>query len=242
MEFEQGDVVLCTVDRIIGTTVFVKIDNPRKGTGEIIEGTIVMSEVAPGRIRNLRDYVVPKKKIVCKILRINSEENIQLSLRRVTQKEKKELLEKNKQEKSYEMVLKSIFWGDSKKIIEKILEKDSIYNFLEKSKESPQELEKIVGKENSKKIIEILKSQKKKTSTIKKEISLTTSEPEGLELIKNVLGKIKNAEVRYISAGRYSISSESEDLKKSDNIIREIISDLEKESKENKLNLSVKEK
>ena len=62
-DLEVGDIVLCTVDRIVGTIVFVKID----GDGE---GSIILSEIAPGRIRNLREYVVPKKKIVCKVLRI----------------------------------------------------------------------------------------------------------------------------------------------------------------------------
>jgi len=74
MELEVGDVVLCTVDKIAGTVVFVKID--RNG-----EGNIITSEIAPGRIRNLREYVVPKKKIVCKILRISPNGNINLSLR-----------------------------------------------------------------------------------------------------------------------------------------------------------------
>ena len=77
MELEEGDVVLCTVERIVGTIVFVRI----KGDGE---GSITMSEIAPGRIRNLRDYVVPKKKIVCKVLRISPNRNTDLSLRRVT--------------------------------------------------------------------------------------------------------------------------------------------------------------
>ena len=57
MNIEEGDILMCTVDRIVGTVVFVKIDE----TGQ--EASIVMSEIAPGRIRNLRDYVFPKKKI-----------------------------------------------------------------------------------------------------------------------------------------------------------------------------------
>ena len=81
-QLDVGDVVLCTVDRIVGTTVFVMIgDNNRT------EGSIIVSEISPGRIRNLRDFVTPKKKIVCKIIRIN-QGNIELSLRRVTSKEK----------------------------------------------------------------------------------------------------------------------------------------------------------
>ena len=91
-QLEVGDVVLCTVDRIVGTIVFVKIDGKR-------EGSIILSEIAPGRIRNLRDYVVPKKKIICKILRITGD-RIHLSLRRVTPKEQKEIREQYKSEKS----------------------------------------------------------------------------------------------------------------------------------------------
>ena len=72
MELEVGDIVLCTVDRIVGTLVFVTMQNKS-------EGSIVISEIAPGRIRNLREYVVPKKRIVCKVLRI-LENRIDLSL------------------------------------------------------------------------------------------------------------------------------------------------------------------
>ncbi len=82
---------MCTVDKIAGTVVFVTID----GNGQ---GSIVLSEIAPGRIRNLRNYVVPKKRIICKVLKI-SRDYVALSLRRVTQKERKELLNQYKQEK-----------------------------------------------------------------------------------------------------------------------------------------------
>jgi translation initiation factor 2 alpha subunit (eIF-2alpha) len=75
MELEEGTVVLCTVTKIVGTSVFVKLDDYNK------EATIITSEIAPGRIRNLRDYVVPNKKIVCKILRIDNKGQIDLSLR-----------------------------------------------------------------------------------------------------------------------------------------------------------------
>src|SRR4030065_438102 len=96
-KLEVGDIVLCTVDRIVGTVVFVKIPSENRE----IEGSILMSEIAPGRIRNIRDYVVPKKKIACKVLRISPQGNTELSLRRVSQKEKKEVIEQEKQEKSY---------------------------------------------------------------------------------------------------------------------------------------------
>ena len=158
MEFEEGEVVLCTVDRIVGTVVFVKIE----GNGE---GSIVMSEVAPGRIRNIRDYVVPKKKIACKILRISPSGHIDLSLRRVSQKESKEVKSMAQGEQSYVKILKSILGDKAEKIIEKIKEKDNFYDFLQKARENPIELEKIMEEKDAERILEILNAQKKKKSS-----------------------------------------------------------------------------
>lgn len=233
MEFEQGDVVLCTVEKISGTTVFVKIEGTQK------QGSIILSEIAPGRIRNLRDYVVPKKTIVCKILRL-AHDHIELSLRRVNQKEQKEVMEQHKIERSYISVLKTILKEKTSETIEKIKEKENLYNFLENAKEDPKELEKIVGKENSKKILEILKSQKTKKITVKKEINLTTTKPDGLKLIKEILGKIKDIEIKYVAAGKYSLKKEGENIKEADTKLKEIILEIEKEAKKKGLELSQK--
>ena len=59
MELEIGDLVLCTVEKVEKTIVFVKMEN---GDG----GSITISEIAPGRIRNIRRYVVQKKKLFVK--------------------------------------------------------------------------------------------------------------------------------------------------------------------------------
>ena len=109
----EGDIVLCTVKSIVGTSVFVHIE----GDGE---GTIVTSEIAPGRIRNIRDYVVPGKKIACKVLRIDDRNNIYLSLRRVTSKERNEIAEKFEKEKEYQSIIKAVVKEKSVIIIEDI--------------------------------------------------------------------------------------------------------------------------
>jgi translation initiation factor 2 alpha subunit (eIF-2alpha) len=232
MAIEEGDIVLCTVDRIAGTIVFVKIDSENK------EGSIILSEIAPGRIRNLRDYVVPKKKIVCKVLRIVGDQ-IHLSLRRVTQKEQKEVREKYKQEKSYKSILKTILKEKTEETIKKIQEKEGLYEFLENAKEDSKELEKIVGKENSKKVLEILKTQKQKKAIIKKEIGLTTTEPEGIEKIKELLKKIK-AEINYISAGKYLIKIEGKDMKNTDTEMKKILEEIEDQSKKQGIEMTTK--
>ncbi len=236
VNLEVGDFVLCTVDRIVGTVVFVKlfVENHE------VEGSIVMSEIAPGRIRNIRDYVVPKKKIVCKVLRISQQGNFDLSLRRVTQKERKEVIEQDKQEKSYISILKSVLGEKVEEIVKEILKEEKLYSFLEEAKINPEKLEKIVGKENSKKILDILNTQKKKRATVKKEIHITTIKPNGITLIKRVLEIFKGIKVKYISAGRYSLELESEDIKIADKKLSEMVINAEKDSKKLGIEFSVK--
>lgn len=233
---ELGDLVLCTVDRIVGTVVFVKIESQKN-----LEGSIVTSEIAPGRIRNLRDYVVPKKKIVCKVLRLEGG-RVDLSLRRVNQKEQKEVLEKFKQEQSYTSILKKILGERSEKIIENIEKEQSIYDFLEEGKQDNKKLEKLFGKEEASKILTIINSHKQKNYIIKKIISLKTTNPDGVNLIKKILSELKNVEIKYIAAGKYSLISESEDPKKAENFLREKIQEIEKSAKSSGIEFSIKEK
>lgn len=238
MVLETGDIVMCIVERMEGTIVFVKV----LVEGKEVEGSIIVSEIAPGRIRNLRDYVVPKKKIICKILRISGNGNIELSLRRVTPKEQKELLEQNRQEKGIESVFKGILKEKAESILKKIREGENLYDFTNEVRKDPAKLEKLVGKTDANKILEVLSSQKQKKVVLKKEINLKTISSEGLRLIKEILMPIKEAEIKFISAGRYYIKTESDDIKKADNKIREIMLGIEKEAKKNGMEFSIREK
>ena len=235
MNLEEGDLVLCTVEKIERTVVFVKIE----GDGE---GSIIMSEIAPGRIRNVRNYVVLRKKIICKVLRISQSGNVELSLRRVTPKEKKEITEQYKQEKSYVNIIKSVLGKQADKAIKEISKDERIFEFFEEIKKNPKKLDKIFEKKDSKKILEILSLQKQKTAVIKKEINLRSFNSDGLEEIKNILNDVKNAEIKYISAGKYSIKIESENLKKADKILKEIANEVEKRAKKLGAEFSIIEK
>lgn len=231
---EQGDIVMCTVERIAGTVVFVNIDN--NGTGSII-----LSEIAPGRIRNLRNYVVPKKRIICKVLRISGD-HVDLSLRRVTQKEQKELKERYKLEKSYTSILNTVLGQKAPKIINEIKKENTIYELLETAKTDSKELTKLVGKSDADKILKILQTQKQKTYFSKKEFSLTSRDGDGVKKIKKVLGKIKTASIKYISAGKYLIEVKNTDPKKAQNSLKENLAEIENSSKKENLIFSIKEK
>ena len=60
---EEGEVLLCSVTKIYPHCVFVNIDDYSNKSG-----MIHISEISPGRIRNIHDYVKEGKKIVCKVL------------------------------------------------------------------------------------------------------------------------------------------------------------------------------
>jgi len=227
MELEEGDTVLCIVERIFGTTVFVKIENGP----ETREGTIITSEIAPGRIRNLRDYVVPGKKIVCKVLSTNNN-NIHLSLRRVTLKEKKEIMEKYEKEKSSLSILKSVLKEKAEQVAEKIKEQGFLYDFLQQCKENPKKLEKYMNREDAEKICKILNEKKEKQVEVKKQFSLTSNKENGLEIIKQILLPYKS-QVTYISAGKYMIKTKGENYKKAEQEAERILKEMESSSKGN---------
>ena len=237
MNLEAGENVLCTVERIEGTMVFVSV----LVKGKEIGGSIVTSEIAPGRIRNLRDYVVPKKKIVCKILRISERGNIELSLRRVSVKERKEVMDKYNQERAYLSILKKVLGEKTESVVKKITEENSHSDFFSEAKENPKKLEKLVGVD-SKKILEILNVQKSKKAVLKKEIIVKSELPNGIQMLKKVLGNINGGEIKYIAAGKYSLRAESNDLKRASIILKNALAEIEKKAKENKLEFSIKEK
>jgi translation initiation factor 2 alpha subunit (eIF-2alpha) len=230
-ELQEGDVVLCTVTKIVGTTVFVKI----KGNGE---GTIITSEIAPGRIRNLRRYVVPNKKIVCKVLDIDKSRNIHLSLRRTTSKETREVMSEFKKQKSIEAALKTALGEKAEKIIEKIKQKSSIIEFFENVKEKPEILEKLITKDESKKIIKILKERREKEVKVKREILLNCEQGQGIKIIKKILPP----ETKYIAAGKFSISFEGKDYKEANKKASQTLEEIEQKAKEQRCEFSFIEK
>lgn len=229
---EEEDLVLCTVERISGTTIFVSMEGSDK------EGTIVTSEIAPGRIRNLRDYVIPGKKIVCKVLSINKEGNIQLSLRRVTLKEKKEVLDKYEKEKTSLSILKSVLKDKTEEIAKEIKKKSYLHDFLSSCKENPKKLCEYVSEEDAKRICKILIDKKERQVEVKKTFFLSSSKSNGLEVLKKILMPYKS-NIIFLAAGRYMLKIKGENYKQvnqeMDNTLKEIENNAEKENCEFKV-------
>ncbi|MEK6955186.1 MAG: S1 RNA-binding domain-containing protein, partial [Nanoarchaeota archaeon] len=144
---EIDEIVICTVKKVLYHSVFVNIDEY-----ETAEGMIHISEIAPGRIRNIRDYVVEEKRVVCKVLNITEKGDLDLSLRRVSttqmvnkindfKKEEKaeKLLEQIGKEQS--LTLKKVYEDVGTKAIERYGSLNNLFNaILEKGKDAVTEL------------------------------------------------------------------------------------------------------
>ncbi len=101
---EEGELLICTVKKILFHSVFVSIDEFKD-----LEGMVHISEVAPGRIRNLGDYVRDGKQIVCKVIKVNLEKgHVDLSLRRVNPSARSKKLNEHKQEEKAEKILEHV--------------------------------------------------------------------------------------------------------------------------------------
>ena len=222
---DEEEIVFCTVDKILGTSIFVKLDDY-----EDKEAVIHISEIAPGRIRNIRDYVVPNKKIACKVLAVDAASGkIDLSLRRVTAKEKKDLFEEHKKEKDSAAVLK--IWAEQaqlnfQEITEKILAKfEKLSLFLQDIKEDPEKLKQLsINKKQEEILLQLIKERvKSKKIELKKKISLSSKAENGIVLIKNLLKLTKPAKVTYLSSPFYLLEIEAGDYKEANRLLEEKI-------------------
>src|SRR6266849_8814448 len=100
---EIGDLVVATATRVEDYGAYVKLDEFNG-----IEGLVHISEISTTWVRNIRDHAREGQKLVLKVLRVNPQRNqIDLSLRRVTGREKSEKMLEWKKERKAEAILKS---------------------------------------------------------------------------------------------------------------------------------------
>lgn len=226
---EENELVLCTVTAIHYHSVFVKLDEYDK------QGMVHISEISPGRIRNIRDYVKEGKKIVCKVLRVNMEKgHIDLSLRRVNENQRKQKASEIKQEQLAENIIEFVA-KQMKKSKEElynelsgiILKKyDSIYAAFEDAASGRASLEEMgVRPETAKQLTEVV-SQRIKPSEIEigGTFSIESYEPNGVEIIKEAVKKAGDkAEIRYKGAGTYSVRVKSLEYKDAEKDLKKFV-------------------
>lgn len=236
---EQEELVLCTVQNIQGTTVFAKLDK----YGKI--GVIHTSEIAPGRIRNIRDYVVPNKKIVCKVLRLDvSKGHIDLSLRRVTRKDTQEMINQFKKELVAIKIIEIVLKDNAQKVKEAILGKYENFNdLLEKSLQDISVLNIFMSKTEAEKVAKIVSEKiKQKKISVKVNLKITSQDPEGILIIKDALDiKAVGLKIVYLGAPNYMITLEGSDYKTANKKLKKIIEGIEIKLKKKNAEIEIEE-
>jgi translation initiation factor 2 alpha subunit (eIF-2alpha) len=231
---EEGDLVLGTVKEVTNTIVFIDLPEGRKGT-------IISSEVASGRIKQMRTHVVPNKKIVCKVLRVSGD-RIDLSLRRVTSKERKEVMQEFKQTQAIKVAFKQILEDKAEETEEKILaDFGSLADFIEKAKEDKKLIGSYIPKNNQEAIRKITE-KKQKRAELKQKILIKCLESDGVKEIKEIFDlENKNVQVTYISAGNFRLKLSAEDFKKGKKEMAEVIEKIEEKAKKSNCEFSHEE-
>jgi|APSaa5957512622_1039677.scaffolds.fasta_scaffold45181_3 translation initiation factor 2 subunit 1 len=228
---EEGELLLCTVTKIFGHSVFVNIEDFSKS------GMIHISEISPGRIRNLRDYVVEGKKIVCTVLKIDKiKGHIDLSLRRVTEGQRRKKLESIKQEQKSKKIIESVakeIHKEEKQFLEEITEKilksykTITLCFNDVVSDSVNLIDIDIEKEAAEKLTVVVKERMKPAKIfIGGKVYLTMYTGDGVESIKEALKKGKDIGkdktfLKYAGGGTYNISVTEDDYKKAEKLLKD---------------------
>lgn len=224
MELKEDDVVLCKVEKIEGTTVFLDIE------GSDLRGSMVLSEVAAGRIRNLRQYVSPGRLVVCKVLKI-TKDHVELSLRRVTAGEKDAVLDAHKKEKAFRNVLKFV-GEDPEEVLGRIKEEHTLTDFFDDVREDSSVLERYLDKEKAERVYAAFSEKEGGERVVEKKITLKSEGEDGLEDVRHILDV--DADIHYLGSSRFSVSISGKDFKEANGKMQEVIGLIEKRAKERK--------
>jgi translation initiation factor 2 subunit 1 len=232
---EAGDLVLASVQRITDFGAYVALDDYGK------EGLLHVSEVSSGWVRNIRDFVREGQKVVLKVLRVNTEKgHIDLSLRRVSRRERREKLLSWKMERKANSLMRSV--SEKLKItLEEMQAKTGplmeekfggIYEGLEKAAREGSEplIEAGVPKELATTIAEVAKEKIKLPMVkVKGTMQLQCIKPTGALVIRDALlraGKIGKPEavkihLYVVAAPKYAIEVQAEDYKEAEKILQQ---------------------
>lgn len=232
---EPGDLVIATVQSVTDFGAYAKLDEYNK------RGLLHRSEISSSWIRNIRDFVREGQKLVLKVLRVDTEkQHIDLSLRRVTKREKIEKMMVWKKERKAETLLRTVIEKtklSEDEVYEKagaLIEKEyGLYEGFEKAvREGSEALTKIgVPEELAAVFVEVAKERIPVLLVkVKGIVELRCAKPNGVKIIKEAFlsakktEKSKEGEFRFyvIAAPKYAIEVMADNYKNADDILQKV--------------------
>jgi translation initiation factor 2 subunit 1 len=232
---EVGDLVIATIETVTDYGAYAKLDEHNK------RGLLHVSEISSSWIRNIHDFVREGQKMVLKVLRVDTEKgHIDLSLRRVTKRERIEKILSWKKDRKAEALLREVaekVGSSSEEVYEKagalVEENYGLYEGFEKAvKEGAEVLTRIgVPEDLAKAFAEVAEERiHVKMVKVKGTIEVRCMKPNGVKIIKDSFLNAKKAEktedanVRFyvIAAPKYSIEVSAENYKRAEEVMQKV--------------------
>ena len=232
---EFGDLVIATIQNVMDYGAYANLDEYNK------RGFLHISEISSARIRNVRDFVRENQKMVLKVLRVDVEKgHIDLSLRRVTKRERIEKIKSWKKDRKGEALLHAMaervglpveeFYQKIGVILE---EKYGLYEGFEKVvKDGIEVLTKLgISEDLAKVIVEVAEERIKiKMVKVRGVLEVRCMKPNGVKCIQEAfLGAKKSQrskdvkiEFSVIAAPKYSVEVSADNWKRAEELIEKV--------------------
>lgn len=238
---EEGDVVIATVRDVTGHGAYVTLDEYGGLTG-----FLPIREVATGYVRNIQRFVRPQQKAVLKIIKVNKARGeVDTSLKQVSGEDKKaKLIEVKRNEKAAGFLNsvkeKAALTEPQMAEIQKVIldNYDDVYELFESVTAKGADSIRELGFSDV--VINAIEEESKKIQVplieIRGVLEVTSSRPDGIEIIRNVLGDAEqgtksnpsNISIHYLGAPRYRITIKSENFKTAEKAMAHAIEKIEK--------------
>lgn len=211
---EVGDLVVASVTRVVDYGAYVKLDEY-----DSVEGLIHISEIASTYVKNIRVHVREGQKLVLKVLRVSPQRaQVDLSLRRVTGREKSEKMLEWKKVKKADSIVKGaaerlkVAEDDVSKVKALIYEKfDNPFDAFEEATDEGEEIFTKLGisEDWAKALTEVARSKiRLEKAKVTGTVELTCTKTEGVEAIRQALrGAKKVKKTRGTTIKIYTVGS-----------------------------------
>ena len=238
---EKGELILANVLEIQAHGVYVDLEEFFN-----LKGYLHRSEISTGWVRHVERHVRVGQKIVLKVIRVNSNRReVDLSLRQVTQEERRRKIIDVKQSEKANALLEETktklnLSDEEIRIVGDKLERKfgSLYTALEAiTKDGIKTIEEVDLQSDIQDAIEQIAKERIAIPeiTIKGVIEVSCNEPNGVDMVKDALHQGEKADTKgvkidisYLASAKYQIAVKAQDYKTAEKAVQQSINEVKK--------------
>lgn len=221
---EEGEVVLIKINKVMPFGAYCTL------TEYNIDAYLPIAEVAAGWIKNIHEFIKEGQSDVAKVIFVDPEKRaVDISLKKVSTKEKKDKLAEygleKRSEQLFRQALKKAGIADDKAVIQKLATAFATYTeLINAAYNKDQKIEKLLGSTLASALYEIAeKNIKPKIYEVSYKLELSARNGQAnIDTIKHVLGQLEKLgiSVIYEGAPHYLLKTKAETYPKAESVIK----------------------